>query len=114
MAKLPINIRTTKRNNWKKYHHGFQPRQLRLRHPRRRLRLPQWQEELDQRKKQFETRYGIILGSKVRLILRGENTPLEGIIGLCDSNEPAIRSRLHLRMGKREFILAEIESVMRL
>lgn len=73
-----------------------------------------WQEELDARKKRFETRYGIILGSRVRLTLIGENTPLEGIITLCDSNEPAIRSRLHLRMGKREFILAEIESVMRL
>jgi hypothetical protein len=73
-----------------------------------------WQEELDRMKKEFETRYGIILGSRVRLILRGEDTPLEGIITLCDSKEPKNRSKLHLRMGKREFILAEIESVMRL
>jgi hypothetical protein len=73
-----------------------------------------WQEELDLRKKEIESRYGIILGAKVRLILRGEDKPLEGIITLCDSKEPKNRSKLHLRIGKREFILAEIESVMRL
>ena len=73
-----------------------------------------WQEELIARKKQFEIRYGIVLSSRVRLTLRGEDKPLEGIITLCDSSEPKHRSKLHLRMGKREFILAEIESVMRL
>lgn len=73
-----------------------------------------WQEELAERKKQFESRYGIILGSKVLLILRGEDKELEGTISLSHSKEPKNRAQLRLQIGPREFSLAEIESVMRL
>jgi len=73
-----------------------------------------WQEELATRAKKFETRYGIILGSKVRLTLHSENAPLEGTITLCDSKEPQNRSQLRLRIASRIITLAEIESIMRL
>ncbi|MFT6864346.1 MAG: hypothetical protein ACJAVK_002911 [Akkermansiaceae bacterium] len=73
-----------------------------------------WRQELTQRRQKFESRYGIILGSKVRLTLIGENLPLEGIITVCESREPKIRSKLHLRIGSREFIHAQIEAISRL
>ena len=73
-----------------------------------------WQEELDRRKKEFESRYGIILGTRVRLILIGEDTPLEGMITIATSKTPKNRAALPLRLGHREFTLAQIESVLRL
>ncbi len=73
-----------------------------------------WQEELATRVKQLETRYGIIIGSKVRIILHGENKPLDGIITICDSKEPQNRSQLRLRIASRIITLAEIESITRL
>lgn len=65
-------------------------------------------------KKEFESRYGIILGSRVRLTLIGENTPLEGIITLISQKPPKHRAALPLRFGRREFTLAQIESILRL
>lgn len=73
-----------------------------------------WQEELGRRKKAFENRYGIILGSAVRLALVGEDQLLEGVITLCDTKGPKNRSRLRLCLGKREFTLAQIESISRI
>lgn len=73
-----------------------------------------WQKELGRRKKAFESRYGIILGSAVRLALVGEDQLLEGVITLCESKDPKNRSRLRLRLGKREFTLAQIESISRI
>ena len=73
-----------------------------------------WQEALAARKKQFESRYGIILGSKVRLTLHGEAVPLEGIITLCDANEPKNQHKLRLNIGSRIITLDEIESIARL
>lgn len=73
-----------------------------------------WQEELDAFKKQLESRHGIILGSKVRLTLRGEDAPLEGIITLSNSKQPRNRTHLHLNIGSRTITTAEIESITRL
>lgn len=73
-----------------------------------------WQEDLDRRKMEIESRYGIILGSRVRLTLIGEDLPLEGIITLASTKEPKNRSTLPLRLAHREFTLAQIQSVLRL
>lgn len=73
-----------------------------------------WQQELDLRKKEFESRYGIILGNRVRLILIGEDIPLEGIITIANTKLPKTRAALPLRLGRREFTLAQIESILRL
>ena len=73
-----------------------------------------WLLELAERRRNFQSRYGIIIGSRVRLTLIGEDLPLEGIISVCDAREPANRSKLHLRLGHRKFLLAQIESISRL
>lgn len=73
-----------------------------------------WQYELLQRKKEFESRFGILLGTRVRVQLVGELAPLEGMISLADRKEPKKRSQLKLLMGHRTFTLAQIESIGRL
>ncbi len=73
-----------------------------------------WQEELDLRKKEFESRYGIVLGTRVRLILIGEDKPLEGTITIATTKLPKNRAALPLRLAHREFTLSQIESIMRL
>ena len=73
-----------------------------------------WQEELDARKKEIESRYGIILGKPVILQLKGENIPLQGILSIASKTLPKIRPQLLLQLGKRQFTLAQIESIARL
>ncbi len=73
-----------------------------------------WQEELDARKKEIESRYGIIIGKPVILHLTGEDHPLQGILTIISKTLPKIRSQLLLQLGHRQFTLAEIESISRL
>lgn len=73
-----------------------------------------WQEDLERQKKEFEARYGIILGARVRVMLLDEDMPREGCLVLCDSKEPQHRSKLRLRIGKRSFTLAEMVALKRL
>lgn len=73
----------------------------------------QWQEELDARKKEIESRYGIILGKPVQLQLIGEDKALHGILSISSKSLPKVRSLLLLQLGNRQFTLAEIESIAR-
>lgn len=73
-----------------------------------------WQEELDARKKEIESRYGIIIGKPVILQLIGEDIPLQGTLSIASKTLPKIRSQLLLQLGKRQFTLAQIESIARL
>jgi hypothetical protein len=73
-----------------------------------------WLLELETKKRAFETRFGVILGRRVRLQLAGELEPLEGMIRLV-SNEPGSPgSKLRFQLGNREFTTKEIESIIRL
>jgi hypothetical protein len=74
-----------------------------------------WQQELDAKKRAFESRYGIILGRRVRVQLAGELNPLEGMIYLIskDSTQPG-STKLRFQLGTREFIASEIESIIRI
>jgi hypothetical protein len=73
-----------------------------------------WQEELDAQKKEIESRYGIIIGKPVHLQLIGENKPLQGTLTIISKSLPKIRTQLLLQLGKRQFTLAQIESIARL
>lgn len=73
-----------------------------------------WRDEMDARKREIESRYGIILGKPVHLQLTGEDKPLQGILTIASKSLPKIRSHLLLQLGKREFTLAQIESIARL
>ena len=72
-----------------------------------------WQEDLEARKKEIESRYGIIIGKPVVLTLIGEDTPLQGTLSIISKNLPQIRSQLLLQLGQRQFTLSQIESISR-
>jgi len=74
-----------------------------------------WQEELDARKRAFETRWGVILGRRVQLELRDHKRPLTGIIHLTpDPTRPAGESQPIFRIGSIPFSPSEIESLVAL
>lgn len=73
-----------------------------------------WREEMDQRKKEIETRYGIILGETVQIQLIGETHPLQGQLTIASKTLPKIRSQLLLQIGTRQFPLSSIEFISRL
>jgi hypothetical protein len=73
-----------------------------------------WQQELDARKKEIESHYGIILGKPVILTLTGEDNTLQGILTIASKKLPKIRSQVLLQLNNRQFTLAQIESISRL
>lgn len=67
-----------------------------------------WREELDAKKRDFETRWGVILGKTVEVSLREYAKPLTGTLEWIDGgkdDEPRFRIR------RLEFAVSEIESI---
>lgn len=73
-----------------------------------------WQQELEIKKRAFESRFGVILGRRVRVQLVGELRPLEGMIHLVSKNLNQPGHKLRFQLGSREFSASEIESIIRL
>ena len=73
-----------------------------------------WRLELDGKKRAFEARYGVILGKRVHVRLRGERRELEGTVHLVSKQIPGSSAQLRLCVGSREFTGAQIESIIRI
>ena len=73
-----------------------------------------WQSELEEKKRAFEARFGVILGRRVRVQLVGELNPMEGMIHLVSQKIPQSGTQLRLCLGKREFTSRDIESLVKL
>jgi hypothetical protein len=73
-----------------------------------------WLLELEEKKRVFERRHGVIIGRRVRVQLVGELNALEGLIFLVPQKKSAATSKLKLSMAGREFTPTEIESIIRL
>lgn len=73
-----------------------------------------WRAELDEQKRAFESRWGIILGRRVSLQLINRDQPLEGIISLMSGEEKHRGSPLRLSLKGFVFSPKEIESIKRL
>ena len=73
-----------------------------------------WLEELETKKRAFETRFGVILGRRVRVQLAGELKPLEGMIHLLSKDLKQPGNKLRFQLGSREFLASEIESIIRI
>ena len=82
-----------------------------------------WRAELDEQRRAFERRWGVKLGRRVRVQLLGEARELEGQLqisprdvsrkGVETSAAQGARPRaLHLRLGQREFLSTQIESLV--
>ncbi len=72
-----------------------------------------WKKELDDLKKDIESQWGIILGSRVRVSLRGYAGPKEGVMQLM-SEKPLSDTPPMLRIGDLTFQADLIESCIRL
>lgn len=72
-----------------------------------------WREELDTRKRAFETRWGVILGKRVTLCLRDHAKPVQGIIEMVDPPNDQRHLPPTFRIRGLEFTPAEIESLTR-
>lgn len=72
-----------------------------------------WLQELEEKKRAFELRFGVMMGRRVRVQLVGETYPLEGMIYLVSQKTPQTAAKLKLSMGSREFTPLEIESIVR-
>jgi hypothetical protein len=68
---------------------------------------------LDEQKKAFENRHGVILGRRVRVELVEHDRPLEGMLQLV-TDAQADRRHLRFRLKGLEFSPAEIASIVRL
>lgn len=72
-----------------------------------------WQAEKQARRRDFEQAWGIRLGRRVRVQLRNERAPREGIIqfldGLPDQQAPDQRHPVRLRIGDHHFLPNQIE-----
>ncbi len=73
-----------------------------------------WREEMDEQKRAFETRWGIILGRRVSLKLMSRDLPLEGIINLMSDDGKNKGAPIRLSLKGFVFSPNEIESIMRI
>ena len=71
-----------------------------------------WREELDARKRAFETRWGVILSRKVSVKLRDMAKPVVGLLEWTTVPGSAPDAPPVFRIRKLEFRPAEIESII--
>jgi hypothetical protein len=73
-----------------------------------------WQLDLDEKKRAFELRHGVLIGRRVRVQLIGELNTLEGLIYLVSPKTPQSSAQILLSLGNREFTPRQIESIVRI
>ena len=71
-----------------------------------------WREELDAKKRAFETRWGVILSRRVRVTLADFSKPLSGILEWVDDSKKGPNQPPVFRMRGVEFSTKEIESIV--
>ncbi|MCU0780220.1 MAG: hypothetical protein MUF04_03850 [Akkermansiaceae bacterium] len=71
-----------------------------------------WRDDLDEKKRAFESRWGVVLGRRVRVQLRDHLKPLVGTLELVSAPRSTRDAPPRFRMRGIEFGLAEIESVV--
>jgi hypothetical protein len=73
-----------------------------------------WQKRLDEQKRAFERKWGIVLGRRVRVTLRNHDRPLEGEIYLVDENISPSTKDIRLRIKGFEFARSEVAGIVRI
>lgn len=73
-----------------------------------------WREELDEKKRAFESRWGIILNRPVSVSLLHHAKPLTGSITWITDPKKPNSGTPKFRIGTLEFTPAEIESIVQL
>ncbi len=71
-----------------------------------------WREELDEKKRAFETRWGVILNRRVRVALADFSKPLTGILEWVVDPKKSPNHPPVFRLKGVEFGVGEIESIV--
>lgn len=72
-----------------------------------------WRERLDEEKRAFESRWGVVLGKRVRAVLTDHAKPLSGVLEwFREPGDPATTAP-RFRLRGVEFGPGEIESIVR-
>ena len=71
-----------------------------------------WREELERKQHEFESRWGVILSSKVRISLKNFAKPIEGKIEILSNPKNPRDGQPVFRIKGLEFTAAEIESLV--
>ena len=70
-----------------------------------------WREQLDEARRAFEHRWGVILDRPVRVRLEGHKRSIEGNIRLVSPSRAAKPQDIRLQIKTLKFTPAEIESI---
>jgi hypothetical protein len=71
-----------------------------------------WREELDAKKRAFETRWGVILNRRVRVTLADFAKPLTGVLEWVDDPKKGSHHPPMFRLKGVEFGVGDIESIV--
>ena len=71
-----------------------------------------WREELEEKKRAFESRWGVVLGKRVTVWLRDHAKPLSGRLEWLDEKRGAKNATPRFRLQGLEFCHEEIESIV--
>ncbi len=72
-----------------------------------------WREQLEARQRSFERRWGITLGCRVVVILRGHAKPVTGVVRIVGEEPPADGRPPELEIRGVRFFPDEVESLVR-
>lgn len=73
-----------------------------------------WREKETTARREFERRWGVPIGKRVRVALVDGSPPLEGVLNVVEGCTKQPRKQVMLRIGKREFPSTQIHSLVRL
>jgi len=71
-----------------------------------------WREELDEKKRAFELRWGVILSRRVCVSLKDHAKPLRGILEWVNVSKRSQHASPMFRLRGVEFSVGEIESIV--
>lgn len=71
-----------------------------------------WREELDERKRAFESRWGVSLGKRVTVSLKNHAKPLVGLLDVIQLPGSSRNAPPRFRLRGLEFGVDEIESLI--
>lgn len=72
-----------------------------------------WRKDMDEARLEFERRWGVPVGHRVRVQLRDDDVEHEGVLNVVERIAPTKKHGLMLQLGGRQFRAAELMSVVR-
>jgi hypothetical protein len=71
-----------------------------------------WREELDEKKRAFESRWGVVLGKRVTVWLKDHAKPLSGMLEWLEVAKGGMNGAPRFKLRGLEFGHEEIESIV--